>query len=144
MSAWADSPQAAQIDALLERVGRLRVDEAEAIFNLFDDGEDRAVYARAFTASDRHSKQESDVLREVMLEASRVMHWRAVGVQSNQDRWESVRPGVTEAVEECATALAARHRIDDRTRWNVAAYVAATFPWRSVIGPMHPDDRVFI
>lgn len=50
--------------------------------------------------------------------------------------WEAARESAWGAAE----ALAVRHLINENTAWNQAAYDLLTGPWRTVIGPIHPDD----
>ena len=148
MSAWATSPQAAQIDAVIEQARRLTGDECDRL----------ATAAATAAAADR------DAVRFAAWEAAwfaaRVADWSAAWVAAWEaawdaarvaDRsaardpvWDKARDAVWDAAWEVsitAVALVVRDLIDEDTAWNRAAYDLLTGPWRRVIGPVHPDDE---
>ncbi len=143
MSMWADNPQAKQIDALIERAGRLTPDE---IGKLAEDADQDAV--RAWFAA-------RQVARRVAQDAARHADWFAVRFAVRFAARFAGRGAVRAAVRarfaarfaardatRVAVALVVRDLIDEDTEWNQAAYDLLTGPWRRVIGPVHPDDEV--
>ena len=149
MSIWADNPQAKQIDALIERAGRLTPDE---IGKLAEDADQDAV--RAWFAA-------RQVARRVAQDADRHADWyaaRAAAVDRVEaavaDRFAARRAArraarsavrawfVAQDASAAAEALVVRDLIDEATEWNQEAYDLLTGPWRRVIGPIHPDDEV--
>ena len=118
MTAWADNPQAAQIDALIERAARLTSVECDRLIEAWDATRDAAWVAG----------------RDAAVVAGRVAAWDAAWVAA----WVAARDAAVVA----AAALVVRDLIDDATPWNQAAYDRLTGPWRRVIGPIHPGDEV--
>ena len=122
MNAWADNPQAAEIDALISRAGRLT------------DGEIKRLEA-ARDAAGRYAAW--DAARDAAWDAARDAAWDAA--------WDAVREGRYVAGREAARAaraLVVRDLIDETTAWNQAAYDLLSGPWRRVVGSIHPDDEV--
>ncbi len=119
-SVWADNPQAAEIDALIERSGRLTDGEIDALSKEWCPSDDDALYA-AEGAS-----------------------WYAIRYASWYTTRYTARYTVAarDAASDTACALVVRDLIDERTAWNQAAYNLLTAPWAKVFGPVHPDDVV--
>ncbi len=129
MTAWADNPQAAQIDALIERAGRLTAVECERLVAV------RFAVRFAAWVAGRGAGRDAAVV------AARVADWSAAW----EAAWFAARAAAWVAARAAATAAAAlvvRDLIDEATPWNRAAYDLLTGPWRRVIGPVHPDDEV--
>ena len=139
MSGWATSPQAAQIDAVIERAGRLTVAECHRLIAdraatwYAAKAADRAWYADRVAASSAARDAAKAADRDLV--AVRVAARDAVEV-SVRDREAAWVAAIT------AEALAVRNLIDEATEWNQEAYDLLTGPWRRVIGPIHPDDEV--
>ncbi len=132
MTAWADNPQAAQIDALIVRVDRLTGDECDRLT-------EAAVRAR-FEAS------AGAAAGDAAGDAARDAAWFAAGaaarVAAGDAAGDAARDAAWFAAGAAAGALVVRDLIDEATPWNRAAYDLLTGPWRRVIGPVHPDDEV--
>ena len=116
MTAWATIPQAAQIDALIGRAGRLTLVECDRLV---------AIGAAA---------------REAAREAARGAARDAARFGAGVAAWDAAQVAVWFAARVAAGALVVRDLIDEATPWNQAAYDLLTGPWRTVIGPIHPDD----
>ena len=116
MNAWADNPQAAQIDALIARAEQLTPVEC-----------DRLTEAAAGAAA-----------RVAAWFAARDAAWFAARFAVR----EAVRVAAWFAARDAAGALVVRDLIEEGTPWDWAAYDVLTGPWRRVIGPIHPDDEV--
>ena len=121
MTAWADNPQAAQIDALIERAGRLTLVECDRLVA----ARDAAGVAAGDAAGVAAGVAARDAARAAAWDAARVAVRFAAGVAAA-----------------AAVALVVRDRIGEGTPWDRAAYDLLTGPWRRVIGPIHPDDEV--
>ena len=115
---WADNPQAVEIDALIERAGRLTVGEIKAV---------DAVY-NATHANTRHNA----------ILASQYIARYAARYAAYTAAWDTHYYAAGGA----AAALIVRDLIDEETPWNQEAYDTLTAPWAEVIGPAHPDDVV--
>ena len=123
MSAWADNPQAAQIDALIERANRLMQDEKNALIDSFwwlDRISLGALY---------------DELWGVATTAIE-MAGRGVQLSALQDAVEDAHM----AVDFALASLLGRDLICESADWDQAAYDCGTAPWAKAIGPAHPDD----
>ncbi len=118
MTAWADNPQAAQIDALIERAARLTSVECDRLIEAWAAAGDAAWFA----ARDAAWFAAWFAVREAVREAVRVAAWFAA--------------------RDAAGALVVRDLIEEAAPWNRAAYDVLTGPWRRTIGPIHPDDEV--
>ncbi len=129
MTAWADNPQAAQIDALIERAGRLTAVECERLVAVRF-----AVRFAAWVAGRGAGRDAAVVAARV---AARDAAWEAAWFAARAAAWVAARAAAT-----AAAALVVRDLIDEATPWNRAAYDLLTGPWRRVIGPVHPDDEV--
>ncbi len=141
MSGWATSPQAAQIDALIERADRVTEDECDSLSAAWRaawgldteraiDAALNAVRSAGFNAICSASAASGAVFRAV---------WDADEARSAgcvEDADESRSAGCA------ALALVVRDLIDEATEWNQAAYDRLTVPWRWTIGSVHPDDQV--
>ena len=123
---WADNPQAAEIDALIERSRQLTTDETKALDVVYEAvGE--AAYTAAYTAGDAawytaYSAGDAGYV---------------AAYSAGDTAWRAGRAGYA-----AAYALVIRDLIDGNTPWNQEAYDLLTEPWVKVIGPVHPDDVV--
>ena len=122
MSMWATNPQAAQIDALIERAARLTSVECERLIEAR-----RPVWNKARIAA-----------RDAAWFAAAVAARAAVGFAA---RDAVAARAAARVADTTAVALVVRDLIDEDTPWNRAAYDCLTGPWRRVIGPVHPDDE---
>ena len=137
-----------EIDALIERAGRLTVAEIAAL----DDAE---VAARAAARRAARVAVEDEAW-DAAQDAARAAGRAEVADAAEDAAWDAVRvaarvPGRAAAPYEAwaagraagraAVALVVRDLIDEDTPWNRAAYDVLTGPWRRVIGPVHPDDE---
>ena len=135
MNAWADNPQAAQIDAVVERAGRLAPAEVKA---LHVAAARDAAWAAAWAAARAAAW---DVARDADRAAAWDAAWDAAWAAALDAAWAAARVAALAAAW-VAGVLVVRDLIDQTTAWNQAAYDALTGPWRTVIGPIHPDDEV--
>ena len=127
MTAWATNPQAAQIDALIERAARLTSVECERLIEAR-----RPVWNKAGIAA-----------RDAARAAARAAAWFATRDTARAAARSAVRAWfVAQDASAAAEALVVRDLIDETTDWNRAAYDVVTSPWRRVVGPIHPDDEV--
>ncbi len=127
MTAWATNPQAAQIDALIERAARLTSVECERLIEAR-----RPVWNKAGIAA-----------RDSARAAARAAAWFATRDTARAAARSAVRAWfVAQDASAAAEALVVRDLIDETTDWNRAAYDVVTSPWRRVVGPIHPDDEV--
>jgi len=55
--------------------------------------------------------------------------------------WDAARAAAWDAARAAAGALVVRGLIKPGASWDRSAYDALTKPWRTVIGPIHPDDE---
>jgi hypothetical protein len=126
MSVWATNPQAAQIDVLIERAGRLTSVECDRL---------AADWTAAWEAAgDAAWDAARDAAREAAWFAARdaVQAWAAVGDAAWDAAWFAA---------DVVGALVVRDLIEEATPWDWAAYDLLTGPWRRVIGSVHPDDE---
>lgn len=124
---WADNPQAAQIDALVERALWL------------NDAEHCDLYENAAKQQQKMAwKYYRNAARRAAAEAGRL---RMAVAPAPEARLYTNRVSGA-AVSEVFCALLIRDVFDDATCWNQAAYDFLTWPWATVIGPAHPDDVV--
>ena len=139
MNAWADNPQAAEIDAVIERAGRLAPAEVKALhvaadrdaaWNAACDAAWEATWVAAWNAG-------RDAARDAACDAAWDAAWNAAQEAARDAARDAAR-----AAAWTASALVLRDLIDEPTAWNQAAYDALTGPWRTVIGPIHPADEV--
>ena len=151
MSAWADNPQAAQIDALIARAEQLtpvecdRITEAAvraqfaaaarvaalvaALVAAGDAARDAARFGAGVAAGAAARVAAGDAARDAARYAARV----AAG--------DAARDAARFAARVAAGALVVRDLIEEGTPWDQAAYDVLTGPWRRIIGPIHPDDE---
>ena len=104
-------PQGAQVAALIKRVGRLTA------------ADDMRLYDAWCAAMYTEGKAAWDAARAGALDAARSAAWVAV---------RDAAIGAT--LDDAALALLARDII------STVHYDALTMPWRTAIGPIHPDD----
>ena len=107
-------PQGAQVAALIKRVGRLT------------DADDMRLYDAWCAAMYTEGKAAWDAARAGALDVARSAAWVAV---------RDAAIGAT--LDDAALALLARDII------STVHYDALTMPWRTAIGPIHPDDPDF-
>jgi hypothetical protein len=152
MSAWADNPQAAQIDALIGRAGRLtsvecdRLTEA-AVRARFEASAgaaagDAAGVAARVAALVAAGVAAGDAARDAAWFAARV----AAGAAARVAAGDAARDAAWFAAD-VVGALVVRDLIEEATPWNQAAYDVLTGPWRRVIGPMDlpaPSDETYL
>ena len=109
-------PQGEQVAALIDRAGRLSFEEAYEI-----------VAARAAAR-----------------DAAWAAAWAAARAAARDAAWVAVRAAAyATAARDAAYATAAltlRDLIGTTPGWDREAYDILTRPWRTVIGPIHPDD----
>lgn len=157
-SPWADTPQAAQIDAVILRASRLAKDEIRALqlawkkmevaayadIAVYEAHEAICVAARgAAWCSGRLGAYEA--LKNTDLLAFTPPIWSALIDFSRTTPFDSRILAATDwrpAALGAARALLVRDLIDKSTAWNQAAYDSLVATWASVIGPVHPDDAV--
>ncbi len=123
MTVWATNPQAAQIDALIERAARLTSVECERLIEAR-----RPVWNKARIAA-----------RDAAWFAAAVAARAAVGFAA---RDAVAARAAARVADTTAVALVVRDLIEEGTPWDQAAYDVLTRPWRWAIGPIHPDDEV--
>ncbi len=123
MSGWATNPQAAQIDALIERAARLTSVECERLIEAR-----RPVWNKARIAA-----------RDAAWFAAAVAARAAVGFAA---RDAVAARAAARVADTTAVALVVRDLIEEGTPWDQAAYDVLTGPWRRAIGPIHPEDEV--
>ena len=119
---WADNPQAVEIDALIERAGRL----TKGKINALDRARDQIV-----AMSNWDIALDIDDLDEAR-DAEADIIWASA--------LDTIRDVECFAVADAALALCIRDLINENTPWNQAAYDFYTGPWAKVVGKVHPDD----
>ena len=137
---WADNPQAAQIDALIGRAGRLTDAEVDALgaargaaWGAAWDGAEDAARGAAWYAAEGAAWGAAEG-------AAWGAAWGAAGGAARYAAWGAAGDAARYAAD-VADALVVRDLIDEATPWNQAAYDLLVAPWAAVIGPAHPDDR---
>ena len=124
MSAWADNPQAAEIDAVVERAGELTHAEIKAL----------------------HVAEARDAAWDAAFDAAWDAAWAAARAADRAADRAAARDAARDAAgreaARAARALVVRDLIDENTAWNQAAYDLLSGPWRRVVGSIHPDDEV--
>ena len=147
MTAWADNPQAAQIDELVGRAARLTSVECDRLVAAWFATRDTAWPATLAAAGDtaRAAARFATLVAAGDAARDRVAAWVAAGdaVRDRIVAGDAVRDRVAAWVGSwAAEALVVRDLIDEATSWNQAAYDVVTSPWRRIIGPIHPGDEV--
>ena len=104
-------PQGAVVAALIERAGRLSVDEAKRL--------DAAWVATGYAAR--------DTARDAARDATGYAAWDAAWVATGYAAWGAAR--------DAAVALVVRDLISREQ------YDMLTLPWRTAVGPIHADDE---
>jgi len=126
-------PQGAEVVALISRIKALSADEVgqlgdalgAALGAVLDAAWDAARYAARYAAQDASWYAAQDAARGAAWDAAR-----------------DAAQGAALAAARCAAgALVSRDLIGHHPGWDQAAYDRLTGPWRSVIGPVHPDDH---
>lgn len=127
---WADNPQAAEIDALIEQAGRLTEREIMARITTKDKAE---VAARAAAKNAGRGTASDDIWTKTQ---------RAVGAEPRYwlDPGDSLINDAAYDAGYAVIALLARDLIDESTDWNQAAYNLLVADWVALVGPLHPDD----
>ena len=163
MNAWADNPQAAGSDAVVERAGRLAPAEVKALqvaaardaawaaaLDAARDAAWDAAWAAALDAAldaawDAAWAADRDAARGEALaaawDAAWAAGWAAAWAAARDAGWAAAWAAGW-AAGWAAEALVAHDLIDENTPWNQAAYDLLTGLWRRVIGPIHPADEV--
>ena len=135
MTAAADNPQAAQIDALIARAEQLTPVECDRLAAAAV----RAQFAAAagVAAGVAAGDAAGDAARDAAWFAARVAAGAAARVAAGVAARDAAWFGSW-----TVGALVVRDLIEEGTPWDRAAYDVLTGPWRRVIGPIHPDDEV--
>jgi hypothetical protein len=144
MTAWADNPQAAQIDALIARAEQLTPVECDRLAAAAV--RDRLATA-GFVAGAQDAVAAWDAAGVAAGVAARDAARFGAGVAAGAAVRDAARDAARKAAWEvsiAAVALVVRDLIEEGTPWNQAAYDCLTGPWRRVIGPIHPDDEVLV
>lgn len=116
-------PQGEHVVALIERAGRLTADEAKQLSFAWDAA-GGAAWAAAWDAAWGAARG-----------AARAAAWDAAGVAAG----DAARDAAWGAAGGAAIALVVRDLIDS-SGFSQAHYDTLTGPWRTAIGPVHPDD----
>ena len=123
-------PQWPQIVALVRRAATLTPEECQQLSAAWVFAWESAVAA-------------FDAARDTVVAAARAAQWAAVGeaawAAAWDDEWEYAGESAG-AARDTARALAVRHLIGSYG-FTQAHYDTLTGPWRTVIGPAHPDDK---
>ena len=115
-------PQGEQVAALIERSRALSAAEADRLAAAWG-----AAWGAAWDAARGATWAAWDASR-----ATRRAAWKAA--------WDASR-GALDAARGATWGLLLRDLIGQYPGWDQAAYDLLTGPWRSVIGPAHPDDH---
>lgn len=139
MSAWADNPQAAAIDAVIARAGRLTDAQIVALSAVRV-----AIPSMARSAAPYMIRGSGRITAlSAIQEASRMAIRQAIRDTVWGTPLGGVRGptrGAVYAVDDTLLALLSRDLIDESTSWTQCAYDSLTLAWATVIGPAHPDD----
>ena len=135
-------PQGAVVAALIERAGRLSVDEAKRLDAAWDaawTAARDAAWGAAWTAAREAAwtaawEAAREAAREAAWEAAIDSAWDAAWGAARTAAWEAARTAAREAAR-TALGLIARDLIS-RDHYDML-----TLPWRSVVGPIHADDE---
>ena len=125
-------PQGVQVAALIGRCATLTADEVSRL-NAARGTTSRGVATR-------------DAARGIARGTARVAAWDAALYAttpgtSRVAAWDAALDVARDVALGAAWALLLRDRIGHRPGWDQGAYDLLTCPWRSVIGPVHPDDH---
>ena len=123
-------PQGVQVAALIARCGTLTADEVSRLNAA--RGTARGVATR-------------DATRGIARGIARVAAWdatlyAATPGAARDAAWDAARCATRDAAGDAAGALVSRDLIGQHPGWDQDTYDLLTGPWRSVIGPVHPDD----
>jgi len=118
-------PSGEYVVALVERCSRLTPEEAE-----------RLHAARGGAVRDAARDAAWDAAWDAARDAARGAGWDAVRDAVRNAVWDAAR----DAARDAAWALLVRDLIGDT--FTQAHYDTLTKPWRTTIGPIHPDDAV--
>ncbi len=121
-------PQGEHVAAPIERCRTLTGDELDNLVAAWAAARDAAWDA----ARDAAWGAAWDAARDAALGAARDAAWAAARDAAWAAAWAAAR--------DAAVALVSRDRIGHHPGWDQGAYDRLTGPWRSVIGPIHPDD----
>ena len=123
-------PQTKEIEALITVIGSLDADQIEALGVAWDDAQNRAWNRAWNTARDEAWNEARNtawiVARDEAWDDSQCAAWDATGDDARDAAWGTV------------LALLVRDQIGDT--FTQAHYDVLTAAWRTVIGPIHPDD----
>ena len=138
-------PQGAEVVALIGRTRTLTGDEVKRL----GAARGAAWYATGYAAW----YAAGDAARDAAWGAAGYAAWYAAGDAVRDAArgavgyvaWDAARDAAWDAAwyaaRDAAVALVSRDRIGHHPGWDQAAYDLLTGPWRSVIGPAHPDDH---
>ena len=121
-------PQGPQVAALIDRAGALTADEARHL--------DAARYAAWYAA--RAAARAA--AWAAAWDAARAAAWAAAGDAAWDAAWDTARAAAWDTARAAARALVVRDLTGHHPGWNQGEYDLLTGPWRSAIGPIHPDD----
>ena len=120
-------PQGVQVAALIERCATLTADEVSRLYAA-TPGAARGVATR-------------DATRGIARGTARVAAWDAALYAATPGAArDAARDAARGAALGATWGLLLRDLIGQRPGWDQDAYDLLTGPWRSVIGPVHPDD----
>ena len=125
-------PQWEAIVALVRRAAVLTSGEAEQLQAAQDPAMDAAWAAKRVAAQDGVWDAAWSAARDAAWEAAWAAVWYAA--------WDAARAAVWDAVWAAVWALTVRDLIGQHG-FTQDHYDLLTGPWRSVIGPVHPDDK---
>ena len=117
-------PQGADVVALIARARALTGDDVKRLGTAWDAAWDAAWRAARDAAWVAALDAARSAAQDAALDAAR----SAAGGAARDAAWDA------------ALALVSRDLIGHRPGWDQAVYDLLTGPWRSVIGPVHPDD----
>ena len=116
-------PQGPHVGALIARARVITAGEAERLVAAWDAARDAARVAASDAARDAASVAARDAAR----------------VDASVAAWVAASVAARDAASDAALALVARDLIGQHGLTQ-AHYDTLTLPWRTVIGPIHPDD----
>jgi len=122
-------PQGAEVVALISRLKALSADEVKRL------GAARGAAWYATGGASRYAAQDAAGYAARYACAARYAAQDAAGYAC------AARYAARYAAQDAAGALVIRDLIGESPGWDQGAYDLLTGPWRSVIGPAHPDDH---
>lgn len=126
-------PQGEHVAALIERAGRLTSDEVKQLVAARGTALNAAAW---FTARDTAWFE----ARDTALNAAWVAAWDATWDAAGDADWDTAAwAAAREVAGDTAMALVVRDLVGSNG-FTQAHYDSLTGPWRTVVGPVHPDD----